>query len=50
MYKVVFILKQLVIRLKECYVDVTIKDQCHEVPLALKAKVANGFCNINSTT
>jgi hypothetical protein len=50
MLKVVFVLKQVVIRLKECELDVVIRKKHANLPLCTRCKVSNGFASVNVTT
>lgn len=50
MLKVVFVLKQVVIRLKECEIDVVIRKKNASLLLCNRCKVSNGFASVNTTT
>lgn len=50
MLKVVLVLKQVVIRLKECELDVVVRKKNANLPLCTHCKVSNGFASVNTTT
>lgn len=50
MLKVVLVLRQLVLRLKECEVDVMIRKNKDLVVLGSHLKVIDGLCHANLTT
>lgn len=50
MLKVVLLLRQIVLRLKECEVDVVIKKHKDLVVLGSHLKVIDGLCHANLTT
>lgn len=50
MIKVVFVLKQVVLRLKDCEFDVLIKKNKEVVILCARSRISNGFASLNTTT
>jgi hypothetical protein len=50
MFKVVLVVKQLALRLKQCEVDVVARNKQTTVPLVSRKQLNNGFCNMNATT
>lgn len=47
MFKVVFVLRQIVLRLKESEIEVVVKKQKDTVLLGSSCKIIDGICNLN---
>ena len=50
MLKVVIVVRQLVLRIKQCIVDVVVKKNKESLYLGSQLKVNDGFCQANLTT
>jgi hypothetical protein len=50
MLKVVIVLRQLVLRIKQCIVDVVVKKHKDTLNLGSQLKVIDGLCQANLTT
>ena len=50
MFKVVLVLKTVVIRLKECNFDVVVRKKQTVICLASHRTISNGLCNVNHTS
>lgn len=50
MYKVVFVLRQVILRLKESEIEIVVKKQKDSVLLGSHCKIIDGICNISQTT